>query len=774
MSSNIKFDGQFQNYPHFKVNVDQNLRNKGKKYILSAQRPHRPSHGASDRRRESYRKDSMQFNADSEIALSIVTGLLGREPLARVQHILLDDDLSDHRKVKLMLQLLEDAYVPQTDVTARLYKNAIDDIPSISPLISDREAAILVESIITVMIEQSSMLNLHNFQSRLRDPELIAKLFSKIMNHSLLKQYRSIYTRESSRRTFTFAEVCQELRDELISVREGFRNIPSQPLAVINPTSLDVSSSLQSSVSAARNLQAEKVERPCWNCQNAHKASDCPATFCRNCRKFFSSTRDPLYHPFTQCPQRPPPRSTSSGKRQSETFDKPFTKKANAATNYIDNSSDSDSEEYYDDNTYFCAMMRHRDSRRSIPENRLPTSPELAMIDSGTNLHVANYTHAKFHSVDILQYHTPKEILFGNNTITYSTHYANFGPLIGKVSLINEAPDFLLSVSKLMRLKLLIIVFQDTTVTISTIQKQVLAVGDYYAHRQDHALYYINVEPLINYSKTFLSKDPNIIKFLPSSDNQPDNDIDIACTRKEISVSSNDFLSVMELHKRLNHASKSSMINGLKNHTWSGIDLSHQLVDRVMSRYSCLGCLLGKANRLPRALGSQIPSTHVAQVISVDRVGPIKPAALGDFTYIYLFVDDYSDFWCSILAKPPANSAQFIAAIQTVRLYYLKYGHRILKFRFDAGTIENSDLVNQYLALHSIISDPAAPGAQYQDPAERHIQTLIKFVTTCLIDQKYLDNLFWGLATLSVTHTHNALPSLNFLTIISSIKHQSS
>lgn len=238
-----------------------------------------------------------------------------------------------------------------------------------------------------------------------------------------------------------------------------------------------------------------------------------------------------------------------------------------------------------------------------------------------------------------------------------------------------------------------------------------------------------------------------------------ENDNDIVSARKDISVSTQDFLAVMELHKRLNHASKASMISGLKNHTWSNIDLSPQLVDRVMTRYSCLGCLLGKSNRSPRAIGSQIPSTHPGQVISIDRVGPIKPAALGDFCYIYLFVDDYSDFWCAILAKPPANSAQFIAAIQTVRLYYLKYGHKVLKLRFDAGIIENSDLVNQYLATQSIVSDSAAPGAQYQDPAERHIQTLIKFVTTCLIDQKYLDNLFWGLATLSVTHTHNALPS---------------
>ena len=40
---------------------------------------------------------------------------------------------------------------------------------------SDCETATLVESIITVMIEQSSMLNLYNFESRLRDSELIAR-----------------------------------------------------------------------------------------------------------------------------------------------------------------------------------------------------------------------------------------------------------------------------------------------------------------------------------------------------------------------------------------------------------------------------------------------------------------------------------------------------------------------------------------------------------------------------------------------------------------------
>ena len=99
----------------------------------------------------------MQFNADSEMALSIITGLLGREPLARVQHIQLNDDLSDHQKAKQTIRFLANAYVPQTDVTARLYKNAIDDTPCISPLVSDREAATLVESTITVMIEQSSM-----------------------------------------------------------------------------------------------------------------------------------------------------------------------------------------------------------------------------------------------------------------------------------------------------------------------------------------------------------------------------------------------------------------------------------------------------------------------------------------------------------------------------------------------------------------------------------------------------------------------------------------
>ena len=143
----------------------------------------------------------------------------------------------------------------------------------------------------------------------------------------------------------------------------------------------------------------------------------------------------------------------------------------------------------------------------------------------------------------------------------------------------------------------------------------------------------------------------------------------------------------------------------------------------------------------------------------MDRLGPVTPVAMGGFTYLYLFVDLASDFWISILAKPPANGAQFLAAIQKVRLYFLKYGHVIKKLRFDAGVIENSALVIDHLSSISIQTDSAAPGAQYQNPVERHMQTLLKKTTTIIVDQKNLDATCWGLAALSSTDTRNSCPS---------------
>ena len=79
--------------------------------------------------------------------------------------------------------------------------------------------------------------------------------------------------------------------------------------------------------------------------------------------------------------------------------------------------------------------------------------------------------------------------------------------------------------------------------------------------------------------------------------------------------------------------------------------------------------------------------------------------------------------------------------------------------RFDAGKIENSALVKATCASMQIITEPAVPGAQYQDPAERHLQTCIRRMATVLVSQRYLNSTFWGLSAISVAHTKNYCPS---------------
>ena len=82
---NFKFDGEFSQYQTLKhcqkpkeINLCSHLKLN-----------------ASERRHEAYSKAIKEYDRDCEIALSIITSLLGPDPLSRVQFIIDDDHRSD-------------------------------------------------------------------------------------------------------------------------------------------------------------------------------------------------------------------------------------------------------------------------------------------------------------------------------------------------------------------------------------------------------------------------------------------------------------------------------------------------------------------------------------------------------------------------------------------------------------------------------------------------------------------------------------------------------
>jgi hypothetical protein len=339
--TNFKFDGEFSQYQTLKHCQDENLRAQGKKFVLSSKthRPSRPGRHASERKWESFLKADKEYDRDCEIALSIITSLLGPDPLSRVQFIIDDDLRSDRAKCVDIVAQLDIEYIPPTSVTSNVFKKIINDVATIDPLCSDREAAIYIESVMQIMTTNAALIRLHHRKSTISEEDMISKFYDKVAGHAIIQSYRTLQTFTAANlptnQEYTFSRLCREIRAELIT--RGFVNLKKIPLTLaknLNPVhafSPDTAASIQGSVSAAsssptwskfKNAQSvmsesqdnydtlqETPSRPghrgCWNCYGPHKGDDCPSPHCRNCQKFFKSRNDPSYHLFLRCPKRP-------------------------------------------------------------------------------------------------------------------------------------------------------------------------------------------------------------------------------------------------------------------------------------------------------------------------------------------------------------------------------------------------------------------------------------------------------------------------------------
>ena len=72
-------------------------------------------------------------------------------------------------------------------------------------------------------------------------------------------------------------------------------------------------------------------------------------------------------------------------------------------------------------------------------------------IDSGCNLPVTNPKTVMHFGLTPQPWPAPRWIRFANSQRECSTHFADFGPIIGRVAILKSAPDTLISVAVLCR-----------------------------------------------------------------------------------------------------------------------------------------------------------------------------------------------------------------------------------------------------------------------------------------------------------------------------------
>jgi hypothetical protein len=74
---------------------------------------------------------------------------------------------------------------------------------------------------------------------------------------------------------------------------------------------------------------------------------------------------------------------------------------------------------------------------------------EPGVMDSGANVSVTNPLTVHKFNLSPQRWERPFHIIFGNGARFHCTHYAHFGPILGKVAIVDGAPDTLLSIAVL-------------------------------------------------------------------------------------------------------------------------------------------------------------------------------------------------------------------------------------------------------------------------------------------------------------------------------------
>lgn len=224
-------------------------------------------------------------------------------------------------------------------------------------------------------------------------------------------------------------------------------------------------------------------------------------------------------------------------------------------------------------------------------------------------------------------------------------------------------------------------------------------------------------------------------------------------------VTPQEVTTVKNLHDRLMHAaSPPIMKRAIRDCAWLGVPNIHpDAIDQVYLHQDCVACLLGKSNRLPRTLATNIKPNLIAECVSVDYK-PVTPHGLGKYIGFYLFVELSVGYKIAVLTREN-NHVQLHQAVVLVRSFYMQYGHTMKTLRADSGTVENTADLGISLGTLGITLQPAAPKSQFQNPVERAVQTVTKGTSAVMVNQNHLGNTAWPLALLAFIAASNCCPN---------------
>ena len=150
-------------------------------------------------------------------------------------------------------------------------------------------------------------------------------------------------------------------------------------------------------------------------------------------------------------------------------------------------------------------------------------------------------------------------------------------------------------------------------------------------------------------------------------------------------------------------------------------------------RPECWACLLAKPRRIAHDKVSTRQTTRVFEGFAADAKGPISTPTPEGFRYFFLVVCLFSSYHWTILAQSQDEWKDIWPAFVKRAEAKSGKGHCVSFIITDGHKVHSSKSITAFNEDRGIQPITAAPHSQWQDPAERGIQTVMNGARTSLI-----------------------------------------
>ena len=212
---------------------------------------------------------------------------------------------------------------------------------------------------------------------------------------------------------------------------------------------------------------------------------------------------------------------------------------------------------------------------------------------------------------------------------------------------------------------------------------------------------------------------------------------------------------LVRLHEIYDHPPVEVMYRCIKHGHWLNTGIPCEEVRSLWAQYKCVACLMGKSNKIPISIPTDVRTTNTGEVISADPVVVDIPGVNGDI-YIFLFKDIATQYWHAFVSKTKVN---FAGALEQVILFYKSQGHAPKIFRSDSEAVLADEKVLAVLAVHGMTKQRSGAYQHHQNSVERDVQTIVKQISTVLHGQNLLKAKFWDYVLFHVVEMHNRVPN---------------